>query len=322
MNDEDYNSALRSALVEIKNAYNDLNWSLILTQSGTVISTEDDSAEQNITKIADSFQALAEKARAIGGLTNMLINGDNGKIYASSMNDMYIIAGLSKDADLVYYRTITNAVFPTIVKILDNLTSSDLTSAPFKPTPSVSYPLPPKPISITPASPISPVSPITPTISELKIENEDDEKTEAEEFKTPTIDEELREKPQTLDNDKNQGTETLNTTEDVPSQQLIVDRFSGLMVKSDQVQLDADVLKRWSTLANNAQITEVEVESFSGKSLRCRVKVITDSKLEGRGLIRIPEKACQSLEVRRGELVRVKPLVPEASGEEEEGESD
>lgn len=321
MNDEDYNSALRSALVEIKNAYNDLNWSLILTQSGTVISTEDDSAEQNITKIADSFQALAEKARAIGGLTNMLINGDNGKIYASSMNDMYIIAGLSKDADLVYYRTITNAVFPTIVKILDNLTSSDLTSAPFKPTPSVSYPPPPKPIPITPVSPISPISPITPTISELKIENEDEKETQTEEFKTPMIDDELQEHKEALVNDKNQGIEA-SQTETVPSQQLIVDRFSGLMVKSDQVQLDADVLKRWSALTNGTEISEVEVESFSGKSLRCRVKVITDSKLEGRGLIRIPEKACQSLEVRRGELVRVKPLVPEASGEEEEGESD
>jgi predicted regulator of Ras-like GTPase activity (Roadblock/LC7/MglB family) len=314
MNDEDYNSALRNALVEIKNSYNDLNWSLILTQDGTLISSEDSAAEQNMSKIADSFQALAEKARAIGGLTNMLINGDNGKIYASSLSDMYIISGLSKNADLVYYRTITNAVFPTIVKILDNLTSSDLTSTPFKPTPSVSYSPPPKPVPVTP---VSPVSPITPTISELKIENEDEEETQTEELKTPPIDEELREEPQTPDEDKNERIEAPSQAETVPSQQLIVDRFSGLMVKSDQVQVDADVLKRWSALTNGTEISEVEVESFSGKSLRCRVKVISDSKLEGRGLIRIPEKACQSLEVRRGELVRVQPVIPQADEEEE-----
>jgi len=318
MNDEDYNSALRNALVEIKNACNDLNWSLILTQNGAVISSEDSTAESNMTKTADSFQALAEKAKAIGGLANMLVNGENGKIYASSLNDMYLIAGLSKDADLVYFRTITNAVLPTIIKILDNLTSSDLTPAPLKPTPSVSYPPPPKP---TPVTPISPFSPVTPTISELKIENEEENERETEEFKYPTNDEELREEPPSLNTDKNQETETHHQIETAPSQQLIVDRFSGLMVKSDQVQLDADVLKRWSALLNGAEISEVEVESFSGKSLRCRVKVITDSKLEGRGLIRIPEKACQSLEVRRGELVRVKPVIPEASDDEEE-ESD
>jgi len=318
MNDEDYNSALRNALVEIKNACNDLNWSLILTQNGAVISSEDSTAESNMTKTADSFQALAEKAKAIGGLANMLVNGENGKIYASSLNDMYLIAGLSKDADLVYFRTITNAVLPTIIKILDNLTSSDLTPAPLKPTPSVSYPPPPKP---TPVTPISPFSPVTPTISELKIENEEEKERETEEFKYPTNDEELREEPPSLNTDKNQETETHHQIETAPSQQLIVDRFSGLMVKSDQVQLDADVLKRWSALLNGAEISEVEVESFSGKSLRCRVKVITDSKLEGRGLIRIPEKACQSLEVRRGELVRVKPVIPEASDDEEE-ESD
>lgn len=319
MNDEDYNSALRNALVEIKNAYNDLNWSLILTQNGTVISSEDNAAESNMTKTADSFQALAEKAKAIGGLANMLIDGENGKIYASSLNDMYLIAGLSKDADLVYFRTITNAVLPTIIKILDNLTSSDLTPAPLKPAPSISYPPPPKP---TPVTPSSPISPITPTISELKIENEEENERETEEFKYPTNDEEFREDPLSLHTDKNQETEARHQIETAPSQQLIVDRFSGLMVKSDQVQLDADVLKRWSALLNGTEISEVEVESFSGKSLRCRVKVITDSKLEGRGLIRIPEKACQSLEVRRGELVRVKPVIPEVSDDEEEEESD
>lgn len=319
MNDEAYNTALRNAIVEIKNAYNDLNWSFILTENGTVISSEDNAADPNMTKAADSFQVLAEKANAIGGLDNMLVNGENGKIFVSSLSDMYLIAGLSKDADLVYFRTITNAVLPTIMKILDNLTSSNLTPAPFKPTPSLSYPPPPKP---TPITPVSPISSITPTISELKIENEDEKERETEEFKYPTTDEELREEPLTLDTDRRQGIETRRQIESVPSQQLIVDRFSGLMVKSDQVQLDEEVLKRWSALLNGAEINEVEIESFSGKAVRCRVKVINDSKLEGRGLIRIPEKTCQSLEVRRGELVRVKPVIPEASDEEEEEESD
>ncbi len=41
----------------------------------------------------------------------------------------------------------------------------------------------------------------------------------------------------------------------------------------------------------------------------CKVKTISDSKLEGRGLIRIPDKTCDMLEVKKGELVRVKPII-------------
>jgi len=86
-----------------------------------------------------------------------------------------------------------------------------------------------------------------------------------------------------------------------------------LMVKSDTVQLDAEILKRWSEELDVENIGEVDVETFSGRTIRCKTKVINDPKLEGRGLIRIPEKACQSLDVRRGELVRVKPVAPQES---------
>ena len=85
------------------------------------------------------------------------------------------------------------------------------------------------------------------------------------------------------------------------------------MVKPDTVQLDADILKRWSDELDVEDIGEVDIETFSGKNVRCKAKVINDAKLEGRGLIRIPEKTCQSLDVRRGELVRVKPVAPQES---------
>ncbi len=295
MNEEAYNIALRNALVEIKNAYTDLNWSFILTNNATVITSEENTVDPNMAKAASSFQTLAEKAGAVGGLDNMLINGEKGKVYVSSVNDMYLVAGLAKNADLVYFRTITNAVIPTILKILDSLTSA-LAPTPFKPTPIVPY------------------SPAKPSPSDLRIEAEKPE--EEKEFAEREISEE--EEPLALEPNRDREIEVRKQFENVPSQQFIVDRFSGLMVKSDTVQLDSDVLKRWSALLNYTDINEVDIETFSGKTARCKAKVINDSKLEGRGLIRIPEKTCQSLEVRRGELIRVKPVIPE--NEEEESE--
>jgi len=292
MNEETYNIALRNALIEIKNAYSDLNWSFLLTSNGTVITSEENTVDPNMAKAASSFQSLAEKAGVVGGLDNMLINGEKGKVYVSSINDMYLVAGLVKSADLVYFRTITGAVLPAILKVLDSVSSSTLPPTPLNPTHFVPSPS---------AKPIP---------SELRIEEE--EAAEEEEFvETEKTEEPIEHEPSKLDK-----LEARKQLESVPSQQLIVDRFSGLMVKSDTVQVDVDVLKRWKALLNGEEINEVDIETFGGKTGRFKVKVISDSKLEGRGLIRIPEKTCQSLEIRRGELVRVKPVIPEAEDEE------
>lgn len=298
MNEEIYNAALRNALIGIKDAMADLNWSFILMNDGTVITGDDSSVDPAIAKAASSFQTLAEKATVIGGLDNMLLNGEKCKVYVSSVNDMYLIAGLTKNADLIYFRTITRAVLPTVLKVLDSVTTSLATApTPLKPTP------------IMPISPSRTSEPILTkhTMPELAVEEEQAEETE----KTPEVEQtEEPEEATELDPELQipEKEEIPKQPQEIPSQQLIVDRFSGLMVKSDTVQLDAEILKRWSEELDVENVGEVDVETFSGRTVRCKTKVINDPKLEGRGLIRIPEKTCQTLDVRRGELVRVRPV--------------
>ena len=99
MNDETYNEALKNALSGIKNSIPDLNWSFILTNDGTVITSDNNLNDSGMSKAASSFQSLVEKAHTIGGLDNMLITGEKSKICVSSVNDMYLVAGLSRNAD-------------------------------------------------------------------------------------------------------------------------------------------------------------------------------------------------------------------------------
>jgi hypothetical protein len=96
-----------------------------------------------------------------------------------------------------------------------------------------------------------------------------------------------------------------------PSNQLIVDTLGGLLVRGDTVQIDQQILDEWSECYDGAEITTVEIESFNGNSIQCKVKPIKDSKIEGKGIIRIPERASQDLDVKKGELVKVKPFVEE-----------
>lgn len=299
MNDEIYNVALRNALIGIKDAMADLNWSFILMNDGTVITGDASSVDPAIAKAASSFQTLAEKATAIGDLDNMLLNGEKCKVYVSSVEDMYLVAGLTKNADLVYFRTITRAVLPTVLKVLDSVTTS-LTTAP-------------TPLKPTPIMPISPPRTSAPifakqTMPEPAVEEEQAEETEqtheVEHTEEPEEATELEPELQIPERE-----DAAKQPQEIPSQQLIVDRFSGFMVKTDTVQLDAEILKRWSEELDVENVGEVDVETFSGRTVRCKTKVINDPKLEGRGLIRIPEKTCQTLDVRRGELVRVRPVI-------------
>jgi hypothetical protein len=92
-------------------------------------------------------------------------------------------------------------------------------------------------------------------------------------------------------------------------QQLIVEAFSGFFT-GDAVQVDPQLLTEWSELYSGKNINEVEVETFGGETTRCKVKEISDSNLQRKGIIRIPERVCRTLEVNKGESVRIKPLEP------------
>jgi hypothetical protein len=94
-----------------------------------------------------------------------------------------------------------------------------------------------------------------------------------------------------------------------PVNQLIVEDLGGLLVPSDTVRIDSELLSQWEELYEGNKIEEVEVGTFDGKTVRCKVKTIKDSRFEGKGLIQMPEKVRLALEIRKGELVRAKPII-------------
>jgi len=94
-----------------------------------------------------------------------------------------------------------------------------------------------------------------------------------------------------------------------PVNQLIVENLGGLLVPSDTVRIDSETLSRWEELYEDREIREVEIETFDGKTTQCKVKPIKDSEYQGKGIVRTPEKIQLALEIKKGELVRVKPVV-------------
>jgi predicted regulator of Ras-like GTPase activity (Roadblock/LC7/MglB family) len=100
-----------------------------------------------------------------------------------------------------------------------------------------------------------------------------------------------------------------------PVNQLLVEKISGLLVASDVVRVDWDVVAKWSDLYSGKEVTHVAVETLEGKITLCKFKPIKEAG-NTKGIIQIPEKILQVLGTAEGKLVMVKPFV--AAGKEEE----
>jgi hypothetical protein len=261
------------------------------------VSSSDQVIDSNVEKAMTTLQELTEKSSSLGGLNDLVIDGDKGKVYVSQVNGTYSVMALSKRADLTFLRTITNIVFPTVLKVLEGISPETLSPTPLKST------------SIIPQRPMTP-APLEPEIEEEKIEEPE---AESKRFEEPEeiVKPKLAQAEEDEEEAEQEVEEEVETITELPAQKLIVDKFGGLMVRSDTVQLDSEVLDKWASTLSLDEIHEVDIETFRGKTVRCKVKVISDEKLQGRGIVRIPEKTCDALELKRGELVRVKPVMPE-----------
>jgi len=287
MYSEAYSTALKNALTEIKNICPDVQTSFLFNKEGTIIAGDSAAPEAPLENTVGAMEGIFEKTESIGGLDTMIINGQNGKVHVSCVNNMYLAMVTSRNADMAYVQTVQRVLMPTVIKLLDSIspTQTEIPS-------SKSSPLD------LPANPSTRFKQNKVEDTPEEIADEPAERTNEDEIEEERAEPEELEMPSTRELSE-------------PSNQLIVDTLGGLRVRGDTVQIDAEILHQWSEYYDGAEINQVEVESFNGNSTTCKVKPIKDSKLEGKGIIRIPERACQDLELKKGELVKVKPLVSE-----------
>jgi hypothetical protein len=289
MPNEAYFIALKNALTEIRNICPDVRTSFIFDRQGTIITGDNETPEVPLEKAMNAMEGIFEKTETIGGLDMLVVNGNDGKVHVSCINNMYLAMVTSKNADMTYLQTVSRVLIPTVIKLLDSIT-------PNAPSPS-KFP------SSRPA-----MVDLPKTIKQERVEVGEEIGEASEDINEKELEEEIEsrkfELPSKLEPMSRQKLHE-------PSNQFVVDTLGGLLVKGDTVQIDTKTLNEWSEYYDGTEITEVEVESFNGNSIICKVKPIKDSKMEGKGIIRIPERACQELDVKKGELVKVKPYLEE-----------
>jgi predicted regulator of Ras-like GTPase activity (Roadblock/LC7/MglB family) len=291
MQNEAYSTALRNALTEIKNICPDVQASFLFDKEGTIIAGDTESPEVPFEKTVNAMETLLDKTETIGGLDSLVINAQKGKVQISCVNDMYLAMVTTKNIDMTYLQTVSRVLIPTVIKLLDNITTA------------------PTPIELPPSR--SSFAQLSKRVEQEEINEEEVERTRDdttdEEMGEETLEEEIEKPERPALSSMRASPQDLRE----PSNQLVVDTLSGLLVRGDTVQIDAEILNEWSDYYDGAEVNQVEIESFNGNSVVCKVKPIKDSKIEGKGIIRIPERACQDLDVKKGEMVKVKPLMEE-----------
>jgi predicted regulator of Ras-like GTPase activity (Roadblock/LC7/MglB family) len=276
MDNEVYAFALKNTLNEIRNACPDITNAFMFKEDGEIIAEDDNTPEKTMVHVIDAFDGLLEKADAIGGVEGITLEGNNGRVNVSCVQDIYLVTVTSRKADINYVNTITRVLVPTVLRLLEKISPTSLkNNSPL--TETIPEPRNPTVKEFEKPEPIM----------EANIETVNEESKEKEELET---------KPEPL-------------LPEPPVNQLIVENLGGLLVPSDTVRIDSEILAQWEKLYEGNKIELVEIGTFDGKTTLCKVKPIKDSKYEGKGIIQLPEKVQLALEIKKGELVRAKPII-------------
>ena len=94
-----------------------------------------------------------------------------------------------------------------------------------------------------------------------------------------------------------------------PINQFMVEKIGGVLVPTDTVRIDGELITKWSELYDGKQITMVDIEALDGKKTTCKFKAIKKVKGNAKGIIQIPEKILRTLQTKKGKLVLVKPVI-------------
>ena len=306
MSNEVYAFALKSTLNEIRDACPDVTSNFIF-KDGKIIANDKDTTEETATQTITAFDAITERADTIGGVEAITIQTAEGKVNIATMNDFYLTTVSSNEADEKYVNTLTRILIPLVIRLVEKIQEFQPASADSE-TVTIDQPEPEEDVADEIAE--EPINTIEETVDEPTYEAEEAYEVEDTENDQPDYEEEtVTTEPEEEIEQTEPEIEEEPLLPEAPATQLIVENLGGLLVPSDTVRVDQEVIKQWTELYGDLKISEVQVEALNGKTARCKFKQIKKSKDTGKGIIKVPEKIQLTLETQQGELVTVKPII-------------
>jgi len=302
MNSTIYASALKNTIGEIKNICPEVSETFVFKDSDIIAKT-DSSSKKTLDQAILALNSIEKEAKKVCHIKSIRIEGKKGKINLTNMEKINFATVLTNEADEKYVTTLTRVLVPTVIKLVDNIQLN-------LPKIEVENKKPPEPVKETPkATEKIQDTPTDLPVNEVPIV----ELIEVPASEKVQIAEEIQD-TEIIQNESQEETpkkELENETflAEPPVTQLIVEKLSGLLVSSDTVRIDKEIIEKWSELYEGKKIEMLYIENINGKNTQSKFRNIKSSKYAGKGVIRIPEKIQFALETSKGELVTIKPVI-------------
>lgn len=269
---EVYSAALQNALEEMRNVCPDIQHAFIYRRNGEMVVADRDTPEKVIAHVIDVFEDVFERADAIGGIEAITLEGSMGTVRLYNFDDQCFVMVFSAKADVKLIETVVRVLIPTVLRLLEK---------------------------------ISPATAESTAAEHTAIDNAESRGVEQPTEKAKAEVEDKEVKP--LAEQREKGPEPAGSE---PSPvQLIVENIGGLFVSSDTVRVDSETFSRWESSGGDRKIKYAIIETLDGKTARCKIKPIKDSKYSGKGVVQVPEKMQLALQIGKGALVKVKPII-------------
>jgi len=126
MDNEVYTFGLKNALNELRNVCPDITNTFMFRADGEIIVGDENMPEKTMLHVVDAFDGIFEKADAIGGVECITIEGSNGRVGVSLLNDLYFVTVTSKKADMGYVNAVTRVLIPTVLRLMEKICSTPL----------------------------------------------------------------------------------------------------------------------------------------------------------------------------------------------------
>jgi len=302
MNSTIYASALENTIGEIKNICPEVSETFVFKDSDIIAKT-DSSSKRTLDQAILALNSIEKEAKTVCDIKSIRIEGKKGKLNLTNMEKFNFASVLTTEADEKYVNTLTRVLVPTVIKLVDNIQLN-------LPKIEVENKKPPEPVIETPKT----VEKIQDTQNDLPIsETPIVELIEVPANEKVQIAEEIQD-TDLLKNESQDETPKIELEDDTffpepPVTQLIVEKLSGLLVSSDTVRIDKEIIEKWNELYEGKKIEMLYIENINGKNTQSKFRSIKSSKHAGTGVIRIPEKIQFALETSKGELVTIKPVI-------------
>ena len=268
---EAYTLALKETLDGIVHSCPGIRNALIFDENGGIVAVDDRTSEDKAVQTVDALDKMLENADLFGNFETAVFEGVEGLLNVSHFDDLFLVTVASERRNSDRTIAFANVLIPVVLKVLRRVS----------------------------------VAPVKGNQEEPEIELEE-----------PLTHEETEKPNEQLENDSTDHSEkstprkaSKDILPEAQVNQFIVENLGGMFASSDTVRIDNTLLLNWIDTYADRKIEEIEIATFGGKSVRCKVKPIKDAKLEGKGLVQIHEKVQVALEIKKGELVRIKPVI-------------